>query len=198
MTLTVEQMSYLLAVVSAIATLAGLGFTFYGLYNVNHAERIVDRKLEARLVQIEASVKAQMVQAQEALQKIMAAYALSQAGNHEGAIGLLEAAVTADPAAFNGYTTLAYEYLAVGKKHEAIECFHKASRIFPDRPEPYNDLARVYAQEGEDRLALKFIEETLKRKPGCWKDIDGDRAFDGPRQRCSTQYDEIIGRCRLA
>lgn len=194
--MTLDQMSFLLAVVSAVATLAGLILVIYGYYNVHRAERIIDAKLERRVAEVKAELAASASRAQEAMQKIMSAYSLSSQGNHEGAIALLEAAVAVDPKAFNGYTALGYEYWAVRRVHEAIECFHKAVQLFPERPEPYNDLARIYAKEGEDGLALRFIGETLKRKPTARAEIDRDEAFAGLKARRQRDYEAVIGAYR--
>lgn len=189
--MTLEQMSYLLAFVSAIATLAGLGFAFYGFYNISHAERIVAKKIEDYLRELEAKMREKMALSQEATQKIIAAYDLSARGNHAAAIELLKAALAKDPDVFNGYTALGYEYWAAGKPQEAIACFFEAVKRFPTRAEPYNDLARVYAQMGETSLALQYIDETLKRNPLCLEDIEQDPVFEKLRTEEAEKYQAI-------
>ncbi|MCL5040854.1 MAG: hypothetical protein M1299_13800 [Firmicutes bacterium] len=56
-----------------------------------------------------------------------------------------------------------------------------------------NDLARIYAQQGENRLALKYIGETLKRDANQWGNIDNDSAFDRVRANKGREYEEILG-----
>lgn len=194
----IERLPFLLAIVSTTATLAGLGFAFYGLFNIRYAERIVDKKVESRLKEIERKLTERMLKAQEAMQKITSGYALAAAGEHERAIALFEAAVAIDPEIFNGYTSLAYEYWATGRKQEAIECFQKAARVFPERYEPYNDLARIYAQEGEINLALRYIEETLKRNPDSYREIEQDPVFDFIRKDYRDKFAAIVNHYKPA
>ena len=194
--MTLDHLSYLLAIVSASSTLAGLGFAIYGYFNLRSAERIVDKKLQNRISELERMLVDRMASLQEASHKIIAAYGLSAAGDHQRAAELLEMAVEIDPKAFDGYTALAYEYWSLGKTHEAIESFHKAKNLFPERPEPQNDLARIYAQQGEYQLALKYITETLKRKPTAWKEIDNDQSFEGLRKTHHAQYNQILEQYR--
>lgn len=186
--MTIDQMSYLLAFVSAIATLAGLGFAFYGFYNISHAEHIVSKQVEGYIRDLEARLTSKQVQSQEAIQKVITAYALSAQEKHQTASELLRAAVAADPDVFNGYTALGYEYWTLGKQHDALECFLEAARRFPDRPESYNDLARIYAQMGEQALALKYIKETLHRDPACLDGINKDICFEKIRTDAPDQY----------
>jgi len=189
---TLSEMSYLLAAVSAIATLAGLGFAFYGFYNLKYAERIVERKVESRMSRLKEDLRAWQMRTQEANQKVIAGYALSMAGKHREAATLFEVAVSIDPEVFNGYIALGYEYLSLGEKQQAIEAFHKAASLFPDRPEPHNDLARVYAQTGEYKLALDHIREAVVRKSEALKDIEKDPVFDCLRKHCEEDYKRIV------
>ena len=190
--LTMDQMTFLLALVSGCATLAGIIFAVYGFINLGLVDRKVDKKVAEKSIEIKNELNDKVIRSQEVLQKIIAAYALSANGDHEGAIKLLDSVVTIDPEAFNGYIALGYEYSILGRKQEAIDCFNKAITLFPERPEPYNDLAREYAKCKENRLALKYISETLKRKPGFWKEIEGDKIFDNLRLEYKNKYEEVL------
>lgn len=196
MAVTVDQMSYLLAFVSAIATLAGLGFAWVGYINLKAVDQAVERKLRAHVQSMQEELQERSTRAMEAQQKIIAAYGLSAQGKHEQAIQLLKAAVKVDPQAYNGYTTLGYEYMALGQGQEAIEAFHQAIRQFPQRPESYLDLARIYARLGNNALALEYIKETLDRQADLAQDIDADSVFDTLREQEPAKYAAVLGSYR--
>lgn len=191
-----ERLAYILAAVSAAATLAGIGFALYGWFNAHTVNRLVDKAVRERLVSLEKRLNEKQVLAEEATQKIMSAYALSGQGKHEEAVQLLRAALEVKPDAYNGYTALGYECLAIGEENEAIEAFREAANRFPDRFEPYFDLARIYATLGEQRLAFKFIRDALSRKKDIVYDIESDPAFDGLRSEASEEYSRLVSRAK--
>lgn len=193
MAVTLDQMSYLLAFVSAIATLAGLGFAWVGYINLKAVDQAVERKLRTHVQSLQEELQEQATRAMEAQQKVIAAYGLSAQGKHEQAIHLLQAAIQVDPQAYNGYTTLGYEYLALGQHQEAIEAFHQAIRQFPRRPESYLDLARTYAFLGNTALALEYAKEALARDPGSAQHIEADNAFDTLREQEPAKYAALLG-----
>lgn len=192
--MSMELTIYILTALSVSATLTGIAFALYGWWNISKAERIVEKKVAVYADKIEHELRDKMIQAQDAMHRIIASYTLSAQGDQAGAISLLEAAVSADPDAFNGYTALGYEYWKMGRQQEAVECFVEAKERFPHRIEPYNDLARIYAAMGESSLALKYIEEYLDRAPHAYETIEQDDVFDQVRSEQPEQYQQIIRR----
>jgi tetratricopeptide (TPR) repeat protein len=49
---------------------------------------------------------------------------------------------------------------------QAIEIFSGLTRDYPDLPEPYNNLAVVYAAEGKEREAVAVLEQAVRANPG--------------------------------
>ena len=192
--MSMEQTIYILTALSVSATLTGIAFALYGWWNISKAEHIVEKKVAVHADKIKHELRDKAIQAQDAMHKIIASYTLSAQGDHAGAISLLEAAVSTDPDAFNGYAALGYEYWKAGRQQEAVECFVEAKERFPHRIEPYNDLARIYAAMGEVALALKYIEEFLERAPHAYQTIEHDAVFDHVRSEQPEQYQQIIRR----
>jgi len=52
-----------------------------------------------------------------------------------------------------------------GKKPEAIETFTALTREFPELPEPYNNLAALYASQSQFEQARDALETAIQRNP---------------------------------
>ena len=53
----------------------------------------------------------------------------------------------------------------IGKSNEAIDTFRNLTENFPELPEPFNNLAVLYAEKGEFKLAKKILEQAIKTNP---------------------------------
>lgn len=53
----------------------------------------------------------------------------------------------------------------IGRRDEAIDTFKKLSADYPQLPEPYNNLAVIYAQQGDYEKARKALESALATHP---------------------------------
>jgi len=53
----------------------------------------------------------------------------------------------------------------IGKNNEAIETFRKITENFPELPEPFNNLAVLYAEKGQFQLAKEILERAIKTNP---------------------------------
>lgn len=49
---------------------------------------------------------------------------------------------------------------------QAIQIFSALSRDYPAMPEPYNNLAVLYAAQGQDRKAVDALEQAIRAQPG--------------------------------
>ena len=52
-----------------------------------------------------------------------------------------------------------------GKNNQAIDTFRDLTERFPKLPEPFNNLAVLYAEKGQFRLAKEILEQAIKTNP---------------------------------
>jgi len=52
-----------------------------------------------------------------------------------------------------------------GEKNQAIVTFRDLTERFPQLPEPFNNLAVLYAEKGQFRLAKEILEQAIKTNP---------------------------------
>jgi len=98
--------------------------------------------------------------------RVAYASALTEAGETERAIALLEASLLAKPT-FDAQMQLAALYRAAGKTREAIAQSREALKLKPDQPEALNNLAWLLATSGDDSLrngkeAVQFAERACQ------------------------------------
>ena len=53
----------------------------------------------------------------------------------------------------------------LGKKNQAIDTFRDLTERFPELPEPFNNLAVLYAEKEQYRLAKEILEQAIKTNP---------------------------------
>ena len=53
----------------------------------------------------------------------------------------------------------------LGKKNKAIDTFRDLTERFPELPEPFNNLAVLYAEKAQYRLAKEILEQAIKTNP---------------------------------
>ena len=53
----------------------------------------------------------------------------------------------------------------LGKTNKAIDKFRGLTERFPELPEPFNNLAVLYAEKGQFRLAKEILEQAIKTNP---------------------------------
>jgi len=53
----------------------------------------------------------------------------------------------------------------LGKTNQAIDTFRGLTERFPELPEPFNNLAVLYAEKGQFRLAKEILEQAIKTNP---------------------------------
>ncbi|MBN4665025.1 tetratricopeptide repeat protein [Pandoraea nosoerga] len=56
--------------------------------------------------------------------------------------------------------------MEMGRNAEAIDAFTALTQDFPELPEPYNNLAALYAQAGEYDKARAALESAIRNNPG--------------------------------
>jgi len=53
----------------------------------------------------------------------------------------------------------------IGKNNQAIDTFRNLTERFPELPEPFNNLAVLYAEKGQYTLAKEILEQAIKTNP---------------------------------
>jgi tetratricopeptide (TPR) repeat protein len=53
----------------------------------------------------------------------------------------------------------------LGKSNQAIDTFRQLTERYPELPEPFNNLAVLYAEKGQYRLAKEILEQAIKTNP---------------------------------
>ncbi|MBX6377178.1 MAG: tetratricopeptide repeat protein [Clostridia bacterium] len=179
----VDIAAYLLTAVAAIATLAGVGFALLGFLQLGRLEQMVEAAVQRKKEELWGEWERVALAIQEATHRVIAGYAVMEKGDYARAESLFAEAVRIDPRAFNGYISLGYARLALGRIAAAVEAFSRAKALFPDRPEPRFDLARAYIRAGEDDGALTELREAVRLRPGDLAQFADDPDFADLRRR---------------
>ncbi|NLM43450.1 MAG: hypothetical protein GX201_05495 [Clostridiales bacterium] len=164
--LTTFRLNIIMILAGFIATAAGLGLAIYGYFNINRADKIVEEKIENKLLEYKTELSGEFVKTQEAVQKMIAGYQCQSQNDIDNAILLYKKAVEILPTVYNGYTSLGYAYLQKKDIAQALLAFNEAKKIFPDRIESYNDLARVHAILGNKEECIENIERMAQMDKG--------------------------------
>lgn len=188
-----SDLNFLLAVVSATATLAGIGFALYGWFTARELPKIVDQKLDERARRIEETLSSKLYRQQEALQKLIAAYGVRDVDQR---IALVKQALDVDPTVYNGSVTLGYAYWAKGDPAAAEECFRRDLQFHPSNYQAMCDLAALYAGQSEWLAALSWMKEAIRVNPGAWEQIERDPRLEPLRIHRREDYDRVIAEAR--
>jgi tetratricopeptide (TPR) repeat protein len=118
-------------------------------------------RLGARLVVV-ASVAIVSLAHADDLQDINA---LLKQGQHAKALERVNQYLAQKPADPNARFTKGLILAEQNKTQEAIEIFAALSRDYPDLPEPYNNLAVLYASQGQYDRAREELEKSIRTHP---------------------------------
>lgn len=88
--------------------------------------------------------------------------ALMKSGKQAEAMAMLEAGLKADPHDLQLRFAQGVIYTEQKRSQEAIAIFLKLSEEFPNLPEPYNNLAVLYSQEGQYEKARAALQMAIK------------------------------------
>jgi len=94
------------------------------------------------------------------------ALSLMNQGQYEQALQKLESHLNAAPQDAEARFTRGLALVRLNRVDEAIRSFSDLTRDYPQLPEPYNNLAVLYAQRGEYEKARDALEAALANHPG--------------------------------
>ena len=86
-------------------------------------------------------------------------------GKYEQAQALIQKAIENE---LDGPEILFYKGIIetnIGKNNQAIDTFRNLTERYPELPEPFNNLAVLYAEKGQFKLAKEILEQAIKTNP---------------------------------
>ena len=86
-------------------------------------------------------------------------------GNLSGAMDRVDAVLSKQPKDARARFLKGVIYTELGRQPDAIKVFTALTEEFPELPEPYNNLAVLYAAQGQDDKARKALELAIRTHP---------------------------------
>ena len=90
---------------------------------------------------------------------------LFKQGNHAGALEKIELVIAADPRDARARFLKGLILTEQNKPADAIKVFTSLTEDYPELPEPYNNLAVLYASQGQYDKARKALEMAIRTHP---------------------------------
>jgi len=90
---------------------------------------------------------------------------LSEQGNQAAALDRVNSYLAANPKNAEAMFMRGVILVELGKRDEAIKAFTELTDKYPSLPEPYNNLAVLYADQGQYDKARKALESAIKTHP---------------------------------
>lgn len=90
---------------------------------------------------------------------------LSEQGNQAAALDRVNNYLAANPKNAEAMFMRGVILVELGKRDEAIKAFTELTDKYPSLPEPYNNLAVLYADQGQYDKARKALESAIKTHP---------------------------------
>ncbi len=90
---------------------------------------------------------------------------LSEQGNQAAALERVNAYLAANPKNAEAMFMRGVILVELGKRDDAIKSFTELTEKYPNLPEPYNNLAVLYADQGQYDKARKALESAIKTHP---------------------------------
>jgi tetratricopeptide (TPR) repeat protein len=106
-----------------------------------------------------------LVSAHSATDDFQEARRLVGAGNLSGALDRVESFLKNQPRDARARFLKGVILTELGRQPDAIKVFTSLTEEFPELPEPYNNLAVLYASQGQDDKARKALESAIRTHP---------------------------------
>ena len=90
---------------------------------------------------------------------------LLRAGQHAQALERVNKVLSAKPRDAQARFLKGLIFTEQGNTREAVDIFQKLTQDFPDLPEPYNNLAVIYAGQGQYEKARAALEQSIRTHP---------------------------------
>src|SRR5882672_10436332 len=115
---------------------------------------------------------------------------LFKQGNHAAALEKIEAAIAANPRDARARFLKGLILTEQNKPNDAIKVFTALTDDYPELPEPYNNLAVLYASQGQYDKARKALEMAIRTHPSYA--IAHENLGDVYAKMASEAYDKAL------
>ncbi len=115
---------------------------------------------------------------------------LFKQGNYAGALERIEAVITANPRDARARFLKGLILTEQSKPADAIKVFTSLTEDYPELPEPYNNLAVLYASQGQYDKARKSLEMAIRTHPSYA--IAHENLGDVYAKMASEAYDKAL------
>ena len=115
---------------------------------------------------------------------------LFKQGNHAAALETIEAAIAANPRDARSRFLKGVILTEQNKPNDAIKVFTALTDDYPELPEPYNNLAVLYASQGQYDKARKSLEMAIRTHPSYA--IAHENLGDVYAKMASEAYDKAL------
>jgi len=115
---------------------------------------------------------------------------LFKQGNHAAALEKIEAAIAANPRDARARFLKGLIFTEQSKPNDAIKVFTALTDDYPELPEPYNNLAVLYASQGQYDKARKSLEMAIRTHPSYA--IAHENLGDVYAKMASEAYDKAL------
>src|SRR5882672_10223711 len=90
---------------------------------------------------------------------------LLKSGQHQQALERVNKILAAKPRDPQARFLKGLIFTEQGNSREAIDIFSKLTQDYPELPEPYNNLAVIYASQGQYEKARAALEQSIRTHP---------------------------------
>src|SRR5688572_1075159 len=97
--------------------------------------------------------------------EVQEAAKLLKAGQHKQALDKVNRVLAAKPRDAQARFLKGLILTEQGKSKDAIEIFTALTKDYPELPEPYNNLAVIYASQGQYDKARAALEQSIRTHP---------------------------------
>ncbi|MCV6609627.1 MAG: tetratricopeptide repeat protein [Amphritea sp.] len=98
-------------------------------------------------------------------EELRQAKVLQAKGNYQGAFDRVNTYLSSNPKDPNAWLLYGVSLMNQNKLTEASDIFSKLIQLYPDAPEPYNNLAAVYARQGNNEKAVETLLQAFETHP---------------------------------
>lgn len=90
---------------------------------------------------------------------------LQNSGDSKGAFDKVNSYLESNPNDLNGWLIYGISLINKNKLDDAADIFNQLIQLYPESPEPYNNLAVIHARKGDNDKAVKLLLQAFETHP---------------------------------